>query len=259
MDITKNSLIRVAEAVDLTSNSISEAVAKDLLRRKLILSQTITYFEISPTEDFSCEIEKLQTDLTQSMINSGSWKTSKFKTYNFNAAGILPRYGSTHPLIETMNVFRNVLIQMGFEEMPTRRWVESSFWNFDSLFQPQTHPVRDAHDTFFMREPSSHDVPTKLTESPDLDYFTRVKNIHERGDEDSRGYQSKWCEKEACKLVMRTHTTANSSQMLRQIAKSFIKVREIARQIPILDRSRAKQNSENVNCSQLIEFSEMKL
>jgi phenylalanyl-tRNA synthetase alpha chain len=25
---------------------------------------------------------------------------------------------------------------MGFEEMPTSRWVESSFWNFDTLYQP---------------------------------------------------------------------------------------------------------------------------
>jgi phenylalanyl-tRNA synthetase alpha chain len=34
--------------------------------------------------------------------------------------------------------------------MPTNRWVESSFWNFDALFQPQSHPARDAHDTFFI-------------------------------------------------------------------------------------------------------------
>ena len=34
--------------------------------------------------------------------------------------------------------------------MPTNRFVESSFWNFDSLFQPQSHPARDAHDTFFV-------------------------------------------------------------------------------------------------------------
>lgn len=34
--------------------------------------------------------------------------------------------------------------------MPTNRWVESSFWNFDALFQPQQHPARDAHDTFFV-------------------------------------------------------------------------------------------------------------
>jgi phenylalanyl-tRNA synthetase alpha chain len=34
--------------------------------------------------------------------------------------------------------------------MPTNKYVESSFWNFDALFQPQQHPARDAHDTFFL-------------------------------------------------------------------------------------------------------------
>lgn len=41
--------------------------------------------------------------------------------------------------------FRKVLMYMGFEEMPTNRWVESSFWNFDSLFQPQVHCCRYIH------------------------------------------------------------------------------------------------------------------
>lgn len=35
--------------------------------------------------------------------------------------------------------------------MPFRSFVESSFWNFDALFQPQSHPSRDMHDTFFLK------------------------------------------------------------------------------------------------------------
>jgi len=35
--------------------------------------------------------------------------------------------------------------------MPTNNFVESSFWNFDALFQPQQHPARDQHDTFFLQ------------------------------------------------------------------------------------------------------------
>jgi len=37
-----------------------------------------------------------------------------------------------------------------FAEMPTNNYIENSFWNFDALFQPQQHPARDAHDTFFI-------------------------------------------------------------------------------------------------------------
>jgi phenylalanyl-tRNA synthetase alpha chain len=47
--------------------------------------------------------------------------------------------------------FREIFFEMGFQEMPTNRFVESSFWNFDALFQPQQHPARDAHDTFFIK------------------------------------------------------------------------------------------------------------
>jgi phenylalanyl-tRNA synthetase alpha chain len=63
---------------------------------------------------------------------------------------------------------------MGFTEMPTNKWVESSFWNFDSLFQPQSHPARDMHDTFFLKHPEfAHEV--------EKNYQDRVKNIHEKG------------------------------------------------------------------------------
>ena len=65
--------------------------------------------------------------------------------------------------------FRKIFTQMGFEEMPTNNYVESSFWNFDALFQPQQHPARDAHDTFFLNNPA-----TTTTGVPP-DYLQRVK------------------------------------------------------------------------------------
>ena len=43
------------------------------------------------------------------------------------------------------------LLPASFSEMPTNNFIESSFWNFDALFQPQQHPARDAHDTFFLK------------------------------------------------------------------------------------------------------------
>jgi len=54
------------------------------------------------------------------------------------------------PCRQVRTQFRKIFTQMGFEEMPTNAYVESSFWNFDALFQPQQHPARDAHDTFFV-------------------------------------------------------------------------------------------------------------
>jgi phenylalanyl-tRNA synthetase alpha chain len=64
--------------------------------------------------------------------------------------------------------YRKIFTSMGFQEMPTNNYVESSFWNFDSLFQPQQHPARDAHDTFFLTSPATSDTFPE-------DYLARVK------------------------------------------------------------------------------------
>eukprot|EP01049_Picozoa_sp_SAG25_P004260 SAG25_NODE_264_length_10707_cov_19.216043_12_plen_142_part_00 len=121
---------------------------------------------------------------------SGEWKDLKFKPYNLSAAGKTENGGYLHPLMKVRTQFREVFLELGyvhicvlpslldmdvspsmyfapqpltpycclptplphsFEEMPTDRFVESSFWNFDTLFQPQAHPARDAHDTFFIK------------------------------------------------------------------------------------------------------------
>ena len=67
-------------------------------------------------------------------------------------------------------------MEMGFEEMPTNKWVESSFWNFDALFQPQSHPARDAHDTFFMKEPMfANSVPEEYYE---VNHFCVIQSTY---------------------------------------------------------------------------------
>jgi phenylalanyl-tRNA synthetase alpha chain len=103
-------------------------------------------------------------------------------------------------------------MEMGFEEMPTNKWVESSFWNFDALFQPQSHPARDAHDTFFIKSPAS-------TNAVPEDYYELVKHTHEKGGFGSIGYGCNFKREEAMKNLLRTHTTAISAQMLYKLAK----------------------------------------
>ena len=103
---------------------------------------------------------------------------------------------------------------MGFEEMPTNNYVESSFWNFDALFQPQQHPARDAHDTFFLTRPA-----TTPASSLPPDYLARVRETHQSGGWGSAGYGYAWQEAEAEKNLLRTHTTAVSSRMLYRLAQ----------------------------------------
>jgi phenylalanyl-tRNA synthetase alpha chain len=112
-----------------------------------------------------------------------------------------------------------------FTEMPTNNYVESSFWNFDALFQPQQHPARDAHDTFFISEPA-------LTTQFDQEYLEKVKQIHSTGGHGSIGYNYNWKIEEAQKNILRTHTTAVSARMLYKLAQQVAGSFEISNSSP---------------------------
>jgi phenylalanyl-tRNA synthetase alpha chain len=171
---------------------------------------------LKPGPSFSTSINKQETELTSEMIANGSWKTKQFKAYNLDALGTPVTRGHLHPLLKVRTEFRNIFLEMGFTEMPTNNFVESSFWNFDALFQPQQHPARDAHDTFFISDPSTS------TDIPD-DYMERVKRIHSVGGYGSVGYGYDWKIEEAQKNLLRTHTTAVSARMLYSLAKNGFK------------------------------------
>ena len=170
-----------------------------------------TAYKISKGANFTTTIKKAATELTPEMIANGSWKTEKFKPYNFEALGVLPTAGHLHPLLKVRAEYRQIFLEMGFSEMPTNNYVESSFWNFDALFQPQQHPARDAHDTFFISDPAN------ATEFPP-EYLEKVKKVHSQGGFGSQGYGYDWKIEEAQKNILRTHTTAVSARMLYKLA-----------------------------------------
>lgn len=199
-------------------NSLDDKVRNDLKKRKLISEQTKKWFIISKGEEFDdlCDnvLQKKETDLTPEMIQSGSWKTKSFKDYNFAAKGVPPETGHLHPLMKVRSVYRNILLEMGFNEMKTNNYVESSFWNFDSLFQPQMHPARDAHDTFFISDPAEANMDKVCPK-----YQKEVQETHETGGKTgSIGYKYNWKMSEAKKNILRTHTTAVTARTLYELA-----------------------------------------
>lgn len=164
-----------------SAEPISDTARNEYKKRKLLQETTIKSFIISKGKEFTTTLQKLEADLTADMLASGLWNTLKFKPYNLDALGTVPDAGHLHPLLKVRTEFRNIFLEMGFSEMPTNNFVESSFWNFDALFQPQQHPARDAHDTFFLTTPSkSHKFPES--------YLNRVKEIHSTGGYGSQGY-----------------------------------------------------------------------
>ncbi len=104
--------------------------------------------------------------------------------------------GRSHPVTKMTDRIKKIFAELGFEEMDGDI-VESTFWNFDALFQPQDHPARELADTFYLKG---------STPLPDSLLVNKVKKAHESG----WGY--KWNEDEAKRTVLRTHTTAVSAR-----------------------------------------------
>jgi phenylalanyl-tRNA synthetase alpha chain len=210
VDEDQTNLKKFIENRDLEAHD--KKIVEQYKKRKHLNIKSIKSFQVNKGENFALERVKLETELTSQMIRTGEWKNAKFKSYNFNAEGVEGSGGHLHPLMMVREQFKEIFLEMGFQEMPTNRYVESSFWNFDSLFQPQSHPARDMHDTFFLKNPEScKEIPA--------DYLKRVKEVHEVGGYGSKGYNYEWDEAEARKNILRTHTTAISSQMLFKLAQ----------------------------------------
>lgn len=143
--------------------------------------------------------------LTPGMIKSGEWdgntvrysdRLYSVRPYNVTLAADKIYPGKRHPYQRLIDRMRAIMLEMGFTEIKGEI-VQSSFWNFDALFQPQDHPAREMQDTFYL--------DTKA-EIPD---FTRVKEMHERGGSvGSTGWGGKWSPDVARQEVLRTHTTA---------------------------------------------------
>ncbi|KAL2574661.1 hypothetical protein AAZV13_17G199900 [Glycine max] len=206
-DKVKDLLLQIQQGLDIASDEI-----KALKARKLIVPQTWKGYSLKRGPNYAPKRKKVVTDLTRDNFQSGEWKELEFKEYNYSAKGQPLEGGNLHPLLKVRAQLKQIFLCMGFEEMPTNNFVESSFWNFDALFQPQQHPARDSHDTFFLEARST----TKILPE---DYVLRVTQVHESGGYGSRGYAYDWKREEANKNLLRTHTTSVSSRMLYQLAQ----------------------------------------
>jgi phenylalanyl-tRNA synthetase alpha chain len=150
---------------------------------------------------------KKVTQLTPELLADGGWRNVELRPYDVTLSAKKLYPGKEHAFQRTLDKVRRVFLEMGFTEV-TSPWVESSFWDFDALFQPQDHPARDMQDTFYVGRPARCRVP-------DQQLVERVKNTHENGgDTGSTGWQYRWNRELAHKPVLRTHTTAATIRAL---------------------------------------------
>ena len=190
---------------------LDAAAVKVLLKRQLASKARLVSYRISKGAQYTADPVVPESDLTPALLQGDAWRGKTFKKFLLEAEPAIPA-GALHPLLKVRSEFRNIFLEMGFQEMPTAQYVESSFWNFDALFQPQQHPARDAHDTFFMKQPARAEPFTE-------EYMSKVQEMHERGGAGSIGYRYDWSRDEAAKNLLRTHATAVSTRMLYRLAQ----------------------------------------
>ena len=153
------------------------------------------------------DVKEEATALTSELLQDGKWKNVAFKQYDIQADVDPIPIGRIHPFQRVLGQVREIFYGMGFSEIASPH-VESSFWDFDALFQPQDHPARDMQDTFYVAHPETSPLP-------DAALVKKVKDTHENGgDSDSTGWDYSWNPELAKKTVLRTHTTASSVRQL---------------------------------------------
>ncbi len=153
--------------------------------------------------------------LTPKIIKSNSWKGKKFRRYDVLSPVPKIYGGKRHFVNQATDYAKSIWLEMGFKEM-TGDLTTTGFWNFDALFTAQDHPVREEHDTFYLK-----DFKGELPE--DKKFIQGIKNAHEGGSEMfggvSKGWQSNWNEEDPKKVLLRTHTTCLSARTLKKIAE----------------------------------------
>ena len=162
------------------------------------------------------------SQLTPELIRTGGWRKAKLRRFDVTAPGPIIHPGKIHPAQQVIQRVREIFLEMGFTEI-RGSIVETAFWNFDALFQPQDHPAREMMDTFYLAQPRRGKLPR-------TDVVDAVAKTHEDGwITGSRGWEYTWSADEARRLILRTHTTAVTIRHLAEHKEPPVKVFSVDR------------------------------
>ncbi|MBI4895582.1 MAG: phenylalanine--tRNA ligase subunit alpha [Candidatus Aenigmarchaeota archaeon] len=183
------------------SQDIEDDLVKLLIQRRLIEEAK---------EDVKTRAEKFigkeVGTLTPELIGTGVWRDVKLKEYNVEIIGQKLHVGKRQPYGAFLDWVKEKMVGLGFEEKQGPI-VETEFWNMDALYMPQHHSARDIHDAYFVKDP-------KYAKALDKNILNAVKNAHEKGTKESRGWEYQYNVQRAHRLILRTHDTAISPRTL---------------------------------------------
>ncbi len=201
--------------LDSLSSSLKEGFQQLKKRKGLINLNKSSTYTLKITDkgrlilDRGFEIKEEATQLSHEQLKTGAWKNLHYRGYDINAEHPIIFPGKMHPLQRTIQEIRRIFLNLGFTES-RGNILESAFWNFDCLFQPQDHAAREMQDTFYVKSPES-------TQLPRDDLVEKVSRVHEYGGQSgSEGWGYQWSEDVAKQSVLRTHTTCVSARFLSE-------------------------------------------
>ncbi len=195
---------------------------QDILKEREVIVRTISITDDGKAlVDKGIELSEEISQLTPQLLQTGEWRSKTIRPYDIGTFAPELSGGKIHPLQQLIDKARRIFLNMGFEEIEYG-FVQSAFWNMDALFTAQDHPVRELHDTLYLEQPATLELPGE-------ELVKRVKEMHEHGDEESDGWQYVWEDKEARKALLRTHTTVNTIRYLEEHPDPPVKVFSIGR------------------------------
>lgn len=192
-------------------------------RSRIVKSAVIKIIHAEPTESGKRIISQgidesnILDKMTIESLRSGSWKGKRIRRYDVKINVPTIYGGRPHFVNQAIEYIRKIWLELGFREMSGNS-VQTSFWDLDALFVPQDHPSRDMQDTFYIKNPSNGALPKVIMD--------RVRAAHENGwTTGSKGWQYKWSEEEARKLLMITHDTFLSAKTLANTKKEDLPIK----------------------------------
>lgn len=211
----------------LQENIADKKLLNQLKKRGILIQEEHKHLTISLTE-VGKELTKIELTgevinrLTPSHLKTGDWKKHHFRAYDVEINVPKTHPGKKHFVNGAIGYAKRIWMDMGFKEM-TGEMVQTSFWNFDALFTPQDHPVRDMQDTYFL----GGDL--EKGQLPDKKIVNKIKEAHEKGGTtNSTGWGGTWNPEEAKKNVLRTHTTVLTAQTLAKLKEKDLPAKYFA-------------------------------
>lgn len=182
---------------------------KGILKEREVTTRTITLAPLGADVVASgLEVREEIVHLDAATLATGRWKEVDIRPYDVHAYAPTRVGGKPHPLVTLIQEIRDIFVEMGFAEIDTN-YVESAFWNMDTLFIPQDHPAREMQDTFYLDNPATQHLDDELV--------SKIAAVHEHGgDTGSTGWGGTFSKETAARGMLRTHTTVGTIRYLTE-------------------------------------------